>query len=351
MIKIAVCIVFACLFITQLRELPSLALGWFIFLAAILFTFRQTRLLAILLIATCYSLFIAEHRLNQRLSSELIGQDIQLSGQVGSIPKFQGRRIQFDFIPDQHPSYPLPKKLLLNWYQPFPDDLRSGQRWQFTVRLKPPHGLANPGGFDYEAWLFEHGIGGTGYIRPTAQQIKLSDAPNWYIDSLRHRILDHLDIQFDLQTNLGMLQALTTGIRHNISQPQWQLLQQTGTSHLIAISGLHIGLVAALGFFVSCFFWSLRANNLLAIPANSFAAIAGLLFATLYALLAGLSIPTQRALIMVAAVTLSITIKRPTRISDVLACAVILILILEPLSVLSAGFWLSCFAVAIILLY
>ena len=237
----------------------------------------------------------------------------------------------------------------MSWYHPFPDDLRSGQHWQLTVRLKPPHGLSNPGGFDYEFWLFQKGIGATGYIRPKENPIKLAPASGLHIDSLRHHIISHLESLYHGQQNLGILQALTTGVRHNINQQQWQLLQQSGTSHLIAISGLDIGLIAGLGFLLFPFIWSLRADNPLILPATSFGALAGLALATLYAALAGFSIPTQRALIMVATVTVSLLIRRPLATSEVLASAIILILIIDPFSVLSAGFWLSCFAVAIIL--
>ena len=112
----------------------------------------------------------------RELSTQLEGRDINIVGVVCGLPKSDQRRTKFDLSVIHSESGPLPEKIRLNWYGP-PKVIRAGQQWQLTVRLKKPHGYANPGGFDYEQWLFTQGIGATGYVRskPTALFIGTSD--------------------------------------------------------------------------------------------------------------------------------------------------------------------------------
>jgi len=349
MIKSAISFLLGCVLLIQLPSLPDSQALWLIFAAFILLVFSKKYWLAFIALGFIWSAYQASLQLNDRLALDLQGQDIVISGKISSIPEFHPRRIRFEFRPDQDLKIALPKKLLLNWYQPLPKRIHADERWQLTVRLKQPYGMKNPGTFDYESWLFQQGIGATGYVRNSDTNIRLAPPPELSINSLRQDLFSKINVQLVNSKNQGVIQGLTTGIRQNISQQQWQLLRLSGTSHLLAISGLHIGLAAAIGFFSFRWLWSRRAKNLLIFPAKQVGAIGGFSTALFYAALAGFSIPTQRALLMVTIVMISLLIKRPTSIASTLAFSLFVILIWDPLAVLSPGLWLSFSAVAIIL--
>ena len=349
MIKTAISFTLGCVLFLQLSTLPSSQWFWALLPACLLLLFTKTRLLAIVMLGAIWTCFHATLIINDRLTTILEGKDITLKGTVISVPVRSGHRLQFEFKPAQLNRYALPQKLRLNWYRPLPDSLKAGEQWLLTVRLKQAHGMMNPGAFDYEGWLFQQGIGATGYVRSSPSNKRLITSPAYSINAIRQSLIETIESHLADSPHLGLIQGLTTGIRHNISQQQWQVLRLSGTSHLLAISGLHIGLAAALGFFCFRWLWARRANNLLLVPATGAGAIGGFITALFYAGLAGFSIPSQRALIMVATVMLALLIRRSVSSSHILAASLLLIVVFDPMSVLSAGFWLSFSAVAIIL--
>jgi len=288
------------------------------------------------------------------LDPALEGQDVVIEGVIASLPEAQNRRLRFEFVPDvihkNGETQPLPGKLLLSWYQR-PPDMSVGERWRLQVRLKRPHGFMNPGGFDYEAFLFRKGIRARGYVRK-AKGInqRLAEASVSYpVGQVRQNLRGKLDKTLGAHELKGIVMALAIGDRQQISRPLWEVLTRTGTSHLVAISGLHIGLVAGFAFFAMRRLWRLSAKAALLWPAAKAGALAGLIAASVYAMLAGFSVPTQRALVMVAVVMLAIILQRRTRPSSLLALALLLVLIIDPMAVLAPGFWLSFAAVAVIL--
>ena len=145
------------------------------------------------------------------------------------------------------------------------------------------------------------------------------------------------------------MRALTIGDRSRVDAGQWAVLRETGTSHLMAISGLHISLVAGLVFLLSRRCWSLFGGLAEALPAGRAAALPALLAALIYAALAGFSLPTQRALIMICVAMLALFLGKQTRPLNVLCLAMLAVLAVDPLAVLSAGWWLSFSAVSLIL--
>lgn len=349
MIKSAISFLLGCALLVQSSSLPDSPYLWLLIPALLFVIFPKTRWLSFIAFGFFWSYYQASLLLDDRLSLELQGQDLVISGTVHNVPEFYDRRIRFEFKPDQDQEVSLPSKIIINWYQPFAKDLHAGERWQLNVRLKQPYGMKNPGTFDYESWLFQQGIGASGYVRNNKQNIRLQNAAVYSVNKLRQSLFNKINLHLNNSEHKGLIQGLTTGIRHNINQDQWQLLRLSGTSHLLAISGLHIGLAAAIGFFSFRWLWSRRAKNLLLLPAIQVAAIGGFILALFYAALAGFSIPTQRALIMVSVVMISLLIKRPVSIPSTLAFSLLVILIWDPLSVLSAGLWLSFSAVAVIL--
>jgi competence protein ComEC len=349
MVKTAIAFMVGCVLFMQLSELPHSL--WFCALlpALIFLRYSQTRLVGVFIIGLLWTFVQANVFIKDRLNPELEGHDIAITGIVSNIPERNSNVLRFEFQPDNNSLIPLPNTIRLSWYKPLPKQLKAGERWQLTVRLKQIHGMANPGGFDYEAWLFQQGIGATGYIRTTSSNTKIASSAHYSINALRQSLLKKLQQHLETSPNLGLIEGLTTGIRNNISKQQWNTLRASGTSHLLAISGLHIGLAATIGFFCFRWLWSLRAKNLLLIPATEFAAVGGFFVALFYAAMAGFSIPTQRALIMVSVLFIGILYRRPIASSSLLAFSLLIILILDPFAVLSAGFWLSFSAVALIL--
>ncbi len=300
------------------------------------------------------------------LPAELEGQDVVVEGYIASLPEQKGRRLRFQFVPQslywRDEAQTVPGKLLLSWY-PRKDHnmppIYVGERWRLQVRLKRPHGFSNPGGFDYEAQLFQQGIRAKGYVRHakksreadtvTPVNQRLAPANGVYrVDQLRETLRSRILATLDDHPLRGIVLALAIGDRQQISQPQWDVLTRTGTSHLVAISGLHVGLVAGFAFFLMRGLWCLSVHAVTRWPAAKAGAVAALLAAAVYAMLAGFSVPTQRALVMVAVAMLAIIVQRHTRPSSLLALALLLVLMIDPLAVMSAGFWLSFGAVATI---
>ncbi len=345
------------LFLPAVPALPLWAYALFLLaLSAPAWRYPVCRLPVFFILGCCWSLFRAELILSSSLPDELERQSLWLSGRVISIPEYRAHHIRFEFLVDaleyQGQEYPTPGKVRLVWYRHYPD-LQAGQHYRLQARLKRPHGLMNPGGFDYEAWLFANRIRATGYVL-NGQLLTGALRPLFpRINTLRQQVSRRLArfIPRDDPTS-GFVLALAIGDRQWIGYQQWQTLNHTGTSHLMAISGLHIGLIAAFGFFLGRWCWSLLGYFLpvllLKLPAPHAGALMGLLAAVLYAALAGFAIPAQRALIMVSIVMLSLYIGRRISLINMLLLALLLVILLDPMSLMSAGFWLSFAAVSVI---
>lgn len=292
-----------------------------------------------------------------RVAGEVISIPEQLLGHTGiapdSPPIAEQLDLRFNFRIDQlspeHHSPTPPFRVSLSWYGA-PVHLRAGEHWHLSVRLKQPSGFMNPGGFDYEGWLYQQNIVATGYIASNELNHRIS-GPLCHLCLHRWRQLlsDHLDHLLLEDDHRGLIKALVLGERSGISSEQWEVLARTGTNHLMAISGLHIGLMAGLAFWAGRWLWSRFRCLTLLLPAQKAASMAAMLTALLYAGLAGFSLPTIRALIMVWVAMLAQLRGRVIVPSQVLAMALLLALLIDPLAVLSAGFWLSFGAVALIL--
>jgi competence protein ComEC len=183
---------------------------------------------------------------------------------------------------------------------------------------------------------------------PVNQRLAPAGSVYW-VDQVRETLRSKILSSLDNHPLRGIVLALAIGDRQQITPAQWDVLTRTGTNHLVAISGLHVGLVAGFAFFLMRRLWRLSARAVTRWPAKKAGAVAGLVAAMVYAALAGFSVPTQRALLMVAVVMLAIIVQRHTRPSSLLALALLLVLIIDPLAVMAAGFWLSFGAVAVIL--
>lgn len=259
-----------------------------------------------------------------------------------------------------------PLTLRLSWKKPT-IALAQGQRLFLNVKLKPAHGLANIGTFNYLSWLKANHIAATGYVvnpRKKKSQSKhfqeIKDDNSLKENTLlieditmRQRLFNHYQRLVPTHKLTPILMALAFGERSSLSPELWQVLQATGTSHLIAISGLHVGLLAGSAFFIVMVFFHyipLKSTSWQRINIRYIAIAVSLLLATLYAYLAGFSLPTQRALVMLNLYWISRLAGIKFSAKRLMLVTIFIILIISPFSLLTASFWLSFYAVAIIFL-
>ncbi len=339
-----------------LHHLPGLPPAWSYpaALAALAGLFwPAARLPALFVLGFFWAAFQAQLVQQSLLDPRLEGDTLLVEGTVADIPRqFSDNDIRFLFRVERarggEVAQALTGKVRLSWYR---TDRRPklGERWQLAVRLKRPHGYANPGGFDYERWLFQQRISATGYVRDDARNQRLARDAAGFMAGLRRSIAARFDALAPGPDSLPLIRALTIGERGTLTPTHWDTLRATGTSHLMAISGLHISLVAGLVFGLVRTAWSRLGTPAETFPAPRVAAIAALIAAALYAGLAGLGIPTRRALVMVGVAMLAIWVGKQTRPAQVLCLAALAVVLVDPLALLAAGWWLSFWAVTLII--
>ena len=302
----------------------------------------------LLIAAYLWACFNIQNALDVRLAADFDNQILRVEGVIADIPEQRSESIRFLFKPDfiaGYP-YPLPDLIRLSWYRS-DQKIDAGERWQLQVKLKSPSGYQNPGGFDYERWLFVKRIGASGYVKSSRLNRLMGAPAPWNIDQWRSRIGQGVEQYCADCAYQGLIKALTIGYRADIPQRHRQLLQDTGTAHLLAISGLHIGMISALFFYLGKWFWQLGFYR---IGYNRLQFSATLAFGAglIYAALAGFSLPTVRALIMLAVVFLALSFRSGINLINSIAIAVVAILLFDPLAVGSSSFWLSISALLII---
>lgn len=283
--------------------------------------------------------------------AELEGKELLLEGTIASIPKLSTRLTQFNFRTQLNSK---PYLFKLSWYKKLYRPPQAGERWRLLVKLKRPHGSMNPGGFDYERYLYRKGISATGYVRRQEVNQRLNGIDenstlSDHVVAFRQSISNALRKRLKDKSHQGIIEALAIGDRNRMTTNEWDALLRTGTIHLVAISGLHIGLVAGFAFFLMRQLASRFGFVMRRMPAQVPAAMAAIAAAFVYSLLAGFTIPTQRAFLMVCIVMISLMQRRMIRASNIIALSLLVILLFDPMSVLDVGFWLSFGAVAIII--
>jgi competence protein ComEC len=314
---------------------------------------RPVRAPALLGCGFLWALLHAHWLLESRLPRALEGKALVVVGAVVGLPRVDADRTRFDFdvdsaLRDGH-AVEISGRLRLSWYDGAPA-LEPGERWRLAVRLKRPRGLVNPGGMDYERWLFLRGVAATGYVLSRAGNRHAGPDGATGLDGLRRRLSRAIEQRLGDRESGAIVRALAVGDRSAMSGEQWRTLRATGTNHLMAISGLHVGLIAGLAWLGTLRLWAAAATPLRWLAAPRAAAIAALLAGLVYAALAGFTLPTQRALVMLTVVMVGFLLQRRVAPSTSLCLALGAVLALDPFAMLSAGFWLSYGAVAVILL-
>ena len=235
----------------------------------------------------------------------------------------------------------LPSRIRLSWF----DTARLpqlGDTWRIEARLRRPRGLANEGTSDFEGWLFRSRIGATGYVLPGPATYRIVGAPVDRLDRWRRAIAARLASELPDDAATAVLKAVVVGARQDISPDSWEAFAATGTSHLMAISGLHIGLAAACAF---AFFWLLAVPFARHVDCQRLALAGAVAAALAYALISGFAIPARRASIMIGVGTTCLLAGiRPGPV-PLVAVPAIAILLLDPVAILQPGYLLSFAAV------
>jgi len=346
--------------IHSLPELPSLAWLAVIVLAVSVLMIGRRRValrqgnfaiastLLACLLGILWSWGHAAWRLAEDLSPALEGKDLRVRGFIASLPD---AKVDPQFVFEVSESAAdVPKRIRLTWYRA-PAPPQPGEQWQFTVRLKRRNGFANPGGFDYEGHLFGEGIGAVGYVRDGDGNRRLQGATYRYaVTQARAWIGSRIATAVGDHPMVGVLQGLAIGDTSAMRAEQWRVFAATGTTHLMAISGLHIGMVAMLAAWAGGRVARWRRAQPLGLTAMHGQVLAGLAAAVIYSVLAGLSVPTQRTLVMLCIYFGLRWWRRTLAIGRALSLALVVILLLDPFATLAAGAWLSFVAVLVILM-
>ena len=315
-----------------------------------------------LTLGSSYAWLRADARMSQQLASEWEGRDIELVGIIDELPQADAQGVRFAFAVEQvlTPLAAVPPRIALGWYQatikelqgePLPT-LHAGERWQLTVRLKRPHGYANPNGFDVEAWMLENALRATGSVRgdePNRRLAANAGRPIDYVNQLRDRIRERMRQALVDKRYAGVLIALALGDQRAIPETDWALFNATAVSHLLSISGAHVTLFAtwvAWGVFA---LWRRAPRLMSRMPAQQAAAIAAAGIAVAYAVLSGFAVPAQRTCYMLLTAALALTLRRSLSPWLILAWALVVVLMIDPWAVLAVGFWFSFSAVAMLM--
>lgn len=323
-------------------------------------TWRQSTLfLVFALVGASWTTLFAGDRLARTLPQELEGRQVEVDGYLCDIPaRGNYQSVRFSLCVTAWPGEIhgagqeslRPEKLRLAWYGDkatldLPHQLRA------TVVLKRPHGALNPQGFRYETWLFREGYGATGTVRQIQPQGVMDCGMRCHYHQWRNQWAAALHQRLANTSYHGLAEALLMGNRGWIEPSQWQVFQGTGTIHLVAISGLHLGLIA-LAVAVVVHWMLLRLPPGWLTPVRQRLLTTGLVLCAclLYALLAGFTVPTRRALIMVAVASWLALRARQTSVWGGWLFALFLVLLMDPFAPLDRGFWLSFGAVAVLIL-
>jgi len=329
-----------------LPALPGSASGVPLLLIALLALRARWAWPLVAFAAACvWTVLTADARLAQRMAVAAAG-DYELSGWVDTFPTLAPGQATFGFTVNAPRPQGVPARLRLTWYDP-PVALAAGNAYTLTVRLRSPHGARNPGGFDYEQWLLVNGYGATGYVRgavPLPAQEGL--APGWL--RFRGTLAARLVAAAPDADGAALITALALGERYLFSDQHWADFRRTGTSHLVAVSGMHVALLGLLAFVAVRRMWLRLPMPFAAFDLEAAAAVS-VVATTYYAALTGFAVPAERSLLMIAVALLVLVSRRRVGAWQVLAATLLVVLIFDPFAPLAASFWLSFAAVAILL--
>jgi len=343
--------------VLAVQWLPALPPWWcdaLLMVVALVAAWRwpSARVIACVLLGMAWAMVRGGAAMAARLPQALEGRDLAVVGTVVALPLARGHATRFTLRVDRAAldgrRLPLHGPVTVTWYEEAPA-LRPCDRWQLRLRLRRPRGLLDPGGADSERSALERGIVATGYVRDDAGNRRLGATP-WCVDGVRAAVARGIARRVRDGHDAALLRAFSVGDTRGLQARDWAVARANGVSHLIAISGFHVGVAAVFGVALAWLLYRLSPTLGLRRPRAQAQAAAALLAATAYSALAGFGLPTVRTLLMIAVVTLARCSRRGSGGASSLALALLAMLLVDPLAVLSAGFWLSFVGVAFLML-
>lgn len=286
------------------------------------------------------------------LERTLAGTSIE--GRVTAVePGVRGPRVILEVAAiSRIPAVELPKRVRLRLHKD-DSDVRPGDVIRVRARIAPPPSASYPGAFDFSRRAWFEQLGGVGFAFGAAERLGRDGGDGWLsgvqraVEGARTSIAARISEEIGGPEG-GVAAALATGLRGEIPEDVRQDMRDSGLAHLLAISGLHIGLVAGFVFALVRGGLALAPRIALRWPLKQIAAVAALLAAAVYMLLAGATVPTQRAFVMTAVVLLAVLVNRTGISLRMIAVAVSVVLLLRPEALLGVSFQMS-FSAAIAL--
>lgn len=311
---------------------------------AIILGFVIGRALPVVLFCTGYGLFVfaAGQVIDARIPAEFAGDSIMSEVRISSFPRRQGATVSMTGEVRDNPW--VPGRIRISWFEP-DAEIHLGDVWHLELRLRRPRGTANPGVFDHETWLFRERVAATAYVVGSQRNVVIRSGDLGPIDRLRRKAVERIVAVVTDPERAAVLSAISVGARHLVAREQWDRYARTGTTHLMAISGLHVGMVAAGGYFLAAVVSGVfvrRGGH------HRMSTVVALCSAIAYSVVSGLGIPAQRSVLMIGLVALAVLMYRPVQTFTVIATASVLISAALPLATMAPGFKLSFLAVLVL---
>ncbi len=296
-----------------------------------------------------WSFWYAASVLSWSLPKKLEGKAVFIIGHVASLPQKSLTQTSFLFKVEKSSAIKKNTLIRLAWRHPN-KAIKVGDKWQLVVKLKRIHSTQNPGSFDFEAWAIQKKLRASGFVMlDNANKLLAHHVWQCPLDRFRQSLQEKIETNLPNSNTSIWLLALIIGERVGISDTQWQVLRNTGTNHLMAIAGLHIGIIGGFAYYLVSRCWRLMPALILRVPVQQAAACAAMLVAIFYSALAGFSLPTQRACFMLTVFTVALLLRKKISAWQCWSLSLWMVMVINPLNVLSESFWLSFGTIALII--
>ncbi|WP_230473346.1 DNA internalization-related competence protein ComEC/Rec2 [Dyella choica] len=344
--------------IAVVQWLPALPPEWVMGVLVVCATILAWRLprfrrLAPLLFGFAWATWRGGSAMDARLPRAWEGQDFQVIGHVVDLAQVKAGatsvllEIERASLAGRAVSWQ--GRARISWYSKPSAEPEPCSRWQLRLRLRRPRGVVNPGGTDSERSALARGIAAVGYVREDPRNQRLGVA-TWCLDRLRGSLADGIQARVHDPHDAALLRSFTVGDTRGLEQQDWIVARANGISHLLAISGFHVGVAALFGLWLCHALYWLWPSLALRYPRMQAQALSALALASAYGALAGLGMSTVRTMLMIGSFALARCSRRAKGSSHALATALMAILLMNPTAVLEAGFWLSFVGVAFLIL-
>lgn len=350
------------IFLQTFSQLPNTTLIFILLILSVVFSIidqkclRYSYLPFAFVLGLAWSTYYASNILAWGLQNEMESKPLVISGYISSLPQSDqwGARFEFKINELQFQNkieYPN-AYVRLSWkINSEIIKLRVGDKWHLHVKLKRIHGIRSPGAFDFEAWALQKAIRANGYVIANTENRLISHHIYKYPIARFRQYLQIKIHELSPKTPTShWLMSLIIGERQGISQEDWRILRNTGTNHLMAIAGLHIGIIAGFMHLFVSWIWRRIPRLVLFKPAAEIGACASLFIAFIYSEVSGFSIPAQRACLMLSIIILATLSKRVIQSWTAWSLALLIVLLINPLSILTESFWLSFCTLALIII-